>query len=265
MEYRDDILICLQGAGFQSVEYTAGILKALEAKGIKPGRAMTSSGSSLTMALYYSKGLDFIYELMSKSTPSDFIDIKMIKLAQEIVNINNHFIDTDPLKKLLEENMTGEATKRLLTGITRLRDFKNFMVPATPATVLAATAIEAVMTPVEIDGELYGDSGLLNNTPTPSFFEANKYKHIILGISPEPKFNNDPRDSTPRFVMNLIMAIAYREVHQVKESGFTDLPNVTLIQPPDSLGSGLLNWSPDFQFREAVCKQTEELLNGIDI
>lgn len=265
MEYRDDILICLQGAGFQSVEYTAGILKALEDKGIKPGKAMTSSGSSLAMALYYSKGLDFIYEVMSKSTPSDFIDIKMIKLAQEVVNLNNHFIDTDPLRKLLEENMTAEATKRLLTGITRLRDFKNFMVPATPATVLAATAIEAVMTPVEINGELYGDSGLLNNTPTPSYFEARQYKHIFLGVGPEPKFDNDPRDNIVKFLINLVLAIAYREVHQVKESGFCELPNVTFIQPPEELGSGLLNWSPDFQFREAVRQQMEELLNGLDL
>lgn len=263
MEYRDDILLCLQGAGFQSVEYTAGILRALEDHGIKPGKAMTSSGSSLAMALYYSKGLDFIYEMMNKSTPSDFIDIKIVKLAQEVVNLNNHFIDTEPLRKLLEENMNAEATKRLLTGITRLRDFKNFMVPATPATVLAATAIEAVMTPVEINGELYGDSGLLNNTPTPSFFEAKNYTHIIMGIGPEPKFDNDPRDSTARFLINLVQAIAYREVHQLKESGFIDLDNVSLIQPPDALGSGLLNWSPDFQFREAVRKQTEDLLNGL--
>lgn len=265
MEYRDDILLCLQGAGFQSVEYTAGILRAFEDRGIKPGKAMASSGSSLSMALYYSKGLDFIYDMMNKSEPKDFIDIKVVKLAQQVVNLNNHFIDTEPLRKLLEENMTVEATKRLTTGITRLRDFKNFMVPATPATVLAATAIEAVMTPVEIEGELYGDSGLLNNTPTPSFYDTKKYKHVFVCIAPEPKFDNDPRDNTAKFLINLVLAIAYREIHQIIESGYTKLPNVTLIQPPEELGSGLLNWSPDFQFREAVRKQTEELLNEIDL
>lgn len=263
--YNDDIIVCCQGSGFQSVEYMTGILKGLEEYGLAPGRAMTSSGSSITMALYYSKGLEWVENMIKTHQPTDFIDFKPFAMVQEVLNMTNYFIDNKTLKEFLEENMTAEASLRQLTGVTRLRDFKNIMLPATPATVLAASAIEAVMKPVMIDGELFGDSGLLNNTPTVSFEEAKKYKHVFVCVAPEPKFNNDPNDKLFTYVVNLVQAIAHREVHQVRESGLLDLPNVTLIQPWSGLSSGLLNWSDNYEFMELCYHHTKEILAHVEI
>jgi len=262
---RDDFLICLQGAGFQSVEYSTGILQALEEYDYVPGKAMTSSGASLTMALYYSQGLDWILKLMAEHEPTDFFSIDKCKLAGMLVNQCNYFIDTDPIRQLLEENMTAEATLRQLVGVTRLKDFKHFMVPATPATVLASTAIECCMKPVEINGEVFSDSGLINNVPLPTVQECANYKHIFIGVEPQPKFNNDPQDHFSKYLLSLIEAIYAKEVIQIKEAGYCELPNVTFIEPPSALGSGLLNWSPDFQFQQAVYEQTKELIKDLSI
>ena len=263
--YHDDILACCQGAGFQSVEYMTGILKAMEEFDMVPGRAMTSSGSSLTMSLYYSKGLEWIENVIRTHQPTDYIDFKPWKLAKEVVSMANYFIDNVKIQTLLEENMTAEATKRQSVGVTRLRDFKNFMVPATPGTVLASTAIEGVFKPVLLNKELFGDSGLMNNIPTPPIQQVKNWKHIFIIVSPEPKFNNDPKDSFTKYLSNLFTAITYREVHQMKESGILDMENVTLIQPEEELGSGLLNWSPNYQFMDACYEQTKEILKNVEI
>jgi hypothetical protein len=51
----------------------------------------------------------------------------------------------------------------------------------------------------------------------------------------------------------------------LKEIGFFDLPNVTVIQPKESYGGTLLNWSPDFKLRESSYELTKELLKNVKI
>ena len=208
----DKILFCGQGAGFIAVECLTGVFKAFEEFGTIPGRALTSSGSTLFASLYYSvKTTDWMYDLMSKTSVSDFIQLKPIQTLRTVCSLNNYIFENENVYKILKENMTGEASKRVTTSITRNRDFKSILKRVTPAVTLAATSIPLIFKPVRIGLDYYSDGGLLNNIPTPSFEEAKQWKHIFIFLAPPTKIVNKEDDLLLTTLINLLNAIMDRE------------------------------------------------------
>lgn len=263
-DYNDDVLFVGNGAGFQSVECDAGIFKAFEEYGVIPGKVYSSSGSTLFSSIYYSiETVGWIYALMDSTKPSDFIDFNLKESILTALSSSNYLIDNDPVYELLKKHMTGNASLRVTTSVTRNTDWTSHMKSVTPAWATAATSIPFIFKPVKIGGHLWSDGGVLNNLPVPSFEEAKKYKRIFVFIAPPTKFFQGKFIITQ--LLGLLQAVMERENQQVRESGFFDLPNVTVIQPPDDLGGSLLGWSPDFKLRDSVYEQTKEILKNVKI
>ena len=263
-EYRDDVLFCGNGAGFMAIECDTGIYKAFEEYGIIPGKVVSSSGSTLFSSLYYSvEQISWFYALMETTKPSDFIKFNLTESIMTALSAGNYLIDNDPVYELLKKNMTGNASLRVRTSVTRNTDWTSHMKNVTPAWATAATSIPFIFKPVKVGEHLWSDGGVLNNLPVPSFEEAKKYKRIFVFIAPPTKFFKG------KFIISqllgLLQAVMERENEQLRESGFFDLPNVTVIQPPDDLGGSLLGWSPDFKLREATYEQTKEILKNVKI
>ena len=263
-EYDDDVLFCGQGAGFMAVECDVGIYKAFEEKGVIPGKVLSSSGSTLFSSLYYSvESTSWFDALMDATKPSTFINFNLGAACQTLFSKKQHLIDNDPVYQILKKNMTGNASKRVTTSVTRNTDWSTHMKKVTPGWATAATSIPFVFKPVKIGDDLWSDGGVLNNLPVPSIEEAKKYKHIFVFAAPQTQYFEG------KFIiyqlLNLLQAVMERELEQLKELGFFDLPNVTLIQPTDDLGGSLLGWSPDFQLRDSVYQLTKELLENVDL
>ena len=159
--------------------------------------------------------------------------------------------------------MTGNASMRVQTSVTRNTDWSTHMKYVTPGWATAATSIPFIFKPVKIGEHLWSDGGVLNNLPVPSIEETKKYKHIFVFVSPPTQFLNGSFIGIQ--LINLLQAVMEREIAQLKEIGFFNLPNVTLIQPSDMLGGSLLGWSPEFKLREASYELTKELLKNVKI
>ena len=263
-DYDDGILFCGQGAGFAAVECDTGIYRAFEEWGKIPGKVLSSSGSTLFASLYYSvESTKWFEALMDTTTPGTFIDFNLNATIGTLFSKRQHMIDNAPVYEILRKNMTGNASKRVTTSVTRNTDWSSHMKQVTPGWATAATSIPFIFKPVKIGDHLWSDGGVLNNLPVPSIEEAKKYKHIFVFIAPPTTY------STNNFIitqlLNLLQAVMEREVEQLKELGFFNLPNVTVIQPPSMLGGSLLGWSPDFKLRESAYNLTKELLKDVKI
>ncbi len=262
--YNDKILGVYQGAGFMAVECLTGIYKAFEEAGIIPGKIMSSSGGTLFSSLYYSIGnAQWFEDLANQSPPSDFIDLEILQAAKLVVNKSNYVFDNTKVYDLLKEHMTGEASKRVTTSVTCNTDWTSHMRAVTPGWAMAATSIPFVFMPVQIGDHLWSDGGLLNNIPTPSIEDAANYDHIFLFLAPPTKLEGSNIFLIE--LVNLLQAVMEREYSQLKDSGFLELPNVTVLQAEESYGGSVLSWSNDFKLREVYYELTKEKLKNVEI
>lgn len=259
MKYNDDILFCGNGAGFMAVECLAGIYRAFEEADMVPGKVVSSSGSTLFSAIYYSvEDIDWIENLITNSVPSDFVKFSTISTARTLISRGNHMFENEPVYDLLKSVMTGNASKRVTTSVTRNADWSSHMRKVTPGWALAATSIPFVFKPVKIAGELWSDGGVLNNLPVPTIREAKNYKRIFVFVAPPPRYSQ--KDSLISNLLDLIQAVLEREIEQLQEIGFFNLPNVTVIRPASDFGGSLLSWSPKYALKNETYKLAKEIL-----
>ena len=261
LKMEDDVMFVAQGGGVLSVECCTGILQAFEEYGMIPGTVRSSSGGTLFSSLYYS-GHDTAWfrELMVTRKLSEFFQFCPVGVIGSVTGCRRHLVDNDGVKKLLEDEMTGEATKRVLTSVVRLRDWTSLMVPATPGYALAATSIPWIFSPVEVFGELYGDGGVKNNIPVPPKKDLRKYKHVYVFLTPPTQYNDTTNDNLIVGLLELLQAVMDREYTVLKKQRYFEHKKITVIQPEDALGGGLLNWSKDFALREHCYQLTKEIL-----
>lgn len=261
----DKVLFCGQGAGVMAVECDTGIFRAFEEKGIIPGQALTSSGSTLFSSLYYSgHNADWFHCLMDNVKLNKFFTISPVGTIKTLIGNARHILNNDGVKDLLEKYMTAKATLRVKTSITRMVDYTTHIVDVTPATALAATSIPYVFKPVNIEGELYVDGGVLNNIPVPKYEEIDNWKHVFIFLSPAADYR-DLKDPLLIELFDLLQAIMDREVKQLDEIGYFGHPKVTVIRPTSSFGGNLLNWSTDKTLEKHCYELTKEALKNVEL
>ncbi len=258
----NQVLLVGQGGGMMSVECLTGVMRAFEEYGMIPGQAHTSSGSTLFSSLYYSGHESaWFRELMQTRKVSEFFHVCVPGALSTMCSCARHMIDNDGVKKLLEQEMTGLASLRVMTSLTRMIDWESIHMPATPATALAATSIPFLFKPVMIDSILYGDGGVLDNIPAPAKNNLCQYDHVFVFLCPKTVYNDTTEDGLITGLLELLDGVMNREYKELERQKYFDEPNVTLIQPEDGFGGGLLNWSPKFQLRDYCYELTKGLLS----
>lgn len=262
----DDVLFVAQGGGVLSVECCTGIMKAFEEYGKIPGHAQTSSGGTLFSSLYYSgHDTNWFRELMSSRKLSEFFSMSPISSIGCITGCSRHLVNNDGVKKLLEEEMTGSATLRVRTSLTKLVDWSGCYMNVTPAVALAATSIPWVFKPVKIGEELYADGGVVNNIPVPSSEQLEHYKHVYVFLTPPSTYNDTTDDPLIVGLLELLQAVMNRELEKLMKIGYFENPKITLIYPQESFGGELLKWSDNFALREHCYELTKEILNNEEL
>lgn len=262
----DDILYVGQGCGVMAIECGVGIFKAFEEFGTIPGKALTSSGSTLFSSLYFSgHSTEWFEDLMNNHKLSEYFKISPLSSVGTLFGGSRHLVDNDGVKDLLMANMTGQASNRVRTSLTRLKDWEAVVSPVTPMVTLAATSIPLVFKPVKLGDALYVDGGVLNNIPVPTPDQIKRWKHIFVFLAPGTEYNGEENDPLITTLVELLQAVMDRELKQLRELKYFDDPRITVINPPSSFGGGLLNWSPDFKLKETCYSMTKELLENVDL
>lgn len=236
-------LAVINGGGCRQIECAAGILTAMDEAGIQINEYRGSSAGAAVAALHASglSGSD-LQELIRQTPVEKLFQLcRWCQVKRMFGFTVDHLFDASGMYDILKENMIERASEIVRVAVTRLRDYKSFMINATPATVMASAAIPEVFKPVMIGSEFFVDGGVKNMIPTPKITEISNYDHIYLLLCNDDLDEKIPKNLVGR-ALRAFSNTMDRETTQIYEEGWGELSNVTIIQPPP-YKSSLLNWS----------------------
>jgi len=180
--------IVLSGGGVRAIAHI-GLLQALKENNIHPQIIAGTSGGAVVGALYAS-GYDTPIMLQF------FKDTPLFKFTLYTLN-KPGIMDTDKysvfFKSYFKEDSFEKLKKPLYVTATNLLTGKPtfFNSGTLIKAVLASAALPPIFSPIEIDGNLYSDGGILNNFPIePLRFNCKK----IIGSFVNPLTIIDKKD-----------------------------------------------------------------------
>ncbi len=190
--------VVLSGGGIRGVAHI-GFLKFLDEQGIRPTHYAGASAGSIVGAL-----------AADGYTPDQMLEIakehkifSMIKPSWPSLGLTA----LDKLPKLLKNYISVDKIENLkyplaisASGLTQAKS-KIFTSGSLFLAVQASCSIPVIFRPVEIDGELYVDGGLLNNIPSQGIRDE---VDILLG------FNLVPGEPMPKENISSIFRLAIR-------------------------------------------------------
>lgn len=179
--------ISLSGGGARGVAHI-GVLKALLEEGIQPTHIAGASAGAIVGVMYASgftpdQMIDFVdrskfYRIMSFGLPNGGLSkLSYLRERLEDVLIEDDFAALKmPLHIAITNLMSGELEIRTQGELIDV--------------VVASCSIPLVFQPVEIDGALYVDGGLMRNMPVDSLLDDVDF---IIGVNVIPRAPIDKR------------------------------------------------------------------------
>ena len=131
---------------------------------------------------------------------------------------------------------------------------QQFIVRGQAVVILGPRAFE----PVKIGDAYFVDGGVKNMIPTPPIKDIGNYKHIYIILCVDDVETNREYSRIER-AYRAALATMEREVTQIYEDAWDELPNVTVIHPTP-YEANLLEWSKDFGLMEHAYAYTMNLL-----
>lgn len=173
--------IAFSGGGARGIAHI-GALKSLLENGIEPHVISGSSAGSIVGALY-----------AAGKSPEEMLafvkDSKLFKLIK--VGLPNRGFTKltylrERLSQTIEEDSFEALHKKLFVAISNLHTGICEMVSSGPLfdVIVASSSIPLVFKPVELNGQLYVDGGLLNNLPVTPLLEEVDF---VIGVNVMPQ------------------------------------------------------------------------------
>jgi NTE family protein len=172
--------ISLSGGGARGFAHI-GVLKALEENGIFPDVIAGTSAGAIIGALY-----------AAGKTPDEMLDFVRESSILKIFRVtlpNKGLTSLDYLRERLEEVLPvddfASLQKELYVAVTNLKSGELEIIHhgLLHETIMASSAIPLVFKPVEIDGNLYVDGGVLDNMPVRPLL---RHTDAIIGVNVMP-------------------------------------------------------------------------------
>lgn len=174
--------ICLSGGGARGIAHI-GVLKALEEHNIFPQFVSGASAGSIVGSLYAAgKSIDEIIGIIHGANIFKIFTFSTLGLASGLANMNY-------LRKILSHELQTHdfetLPSKLFVCVSNINKGKWSIIKNGNIinAVIASSSIPLIFEPVEINGELYVDGGLLNNFPVePLLVECD----MIIGVNVMP-------------------------------------------------------------------------------
>lgn len=173
--------ICLSGGGAKGIAHI-GVLKALREVGIYPDVVAGASAGSVVGALY-----------AAGKTPEEMIDFvrdgSLFKIYK-IILPSDGFTKLTYLKEKLQQAIPEDSFEKLkrplFVSVTNLITGESEIFSQGPLfdVIVASSSIPLVFSPVEINGQLYVDGGLLANFPVAPLLSRSD---VVLGVNLMPQ------------------------------------------------------------------------------
>jgi NTE family protein len=157
-----EIGICLSGGGARGLAHL-GVLQALDEIGVKPVMITGSSAGAIAGALY-ALGLT-PKEILKKVKTKSVLDVFKIAIGKSGLSEMSY------LRKILEDSCESDSFDELKIPfeacVSELRSGKAEMISTGSLidAVVASASIPIIFEPIEKDGKIYVDGGVLNNLP----------------------------------------------------------------------------------------------------
>lgn len=224
----DNIGLVLSGGGVRGVAHL-GALTYMEEIGIEPNAISGSSAGSIVGALYAAgHPINTILEVFKNTNIFSWNNFTARKPG---------IIDSDQfysvLKPHLPEDDFAALKKKLYVTATDILNgiSVTFSEGKLIKTILASSAVPVVFSPVEIDGKMYVDGGVLNNFPIEPLHGRCQ---AIIGINVHPIKSVSAKDINSTIkIMDRVLRIAI--YHQTRQK--LPLCNIA-ISPPELANYG---------------------------
>lgn len=185
--------LCLSGGGAKGIAHI-GVIKALQEAGIYPDMVAGTSAGSVVGALYAAgktpeEMLEFVrdgslFKIYKVVLPSDGLT-KLTYLREKLEQVIVHDSFEDLKRPLFV------AVTNLITGAFEIRSKGPLF-----DVIVASSSIPLVFSPVEIDGHLFVDGGVLANFPVEPLTHRSD---VIIGVNLMPQ-----EPITEKSVQNII-------------------------------------------------------------
>lgn len=172
--------ITLSGGGARGIAHI-GVLAALEEAGIVPEVVSGTSAGSIVGALYAAgKSPQEILDVFRKGSL-----IKTFNFGIPITGLTKLTYLKDQLAKHIEDDSFECLEKTLFIAITNLNKGEEEIIADGPLfdVVVASSSIPLVFKPVEINGQMYVDGGLMRNMPVEPVKENADF---VIGVNVMP-------------------------------------------------------------------------------
>ncbi len=172
-----DIGLCLSGGGARGLAHL-GVLHALDEMGVKPTMISGTSAGAIAGSLY-AMGIS-PKEILEKVRTKSVFDVFKLALGKSGLS------EMAYLRKILENSCEEDDFSGLnipfVACVSELRSGQAEMISEGSVidAVIASASIPIVFEPVEKDGKLYVDGGVLNNLPIEPLQEKNLR---IIGVN----------------------------------------------------------------------------------
>jgi NTE family protein len=179
--------LALSGGGARGIAHI-GVIKAFEEHGIQVDAVAGSSAGSIVGALY-AAGLSADEMLAFVKESSLF---KLFKVGLPSDGLTKLTYLRDKLRELMPEDSFEAlgiplfiAVSNLVTGKLEIKQTGSLS-----QVVMASSSIPLVFKPVEIDGDLYTDGGVMDNLPVGPLL---KQTDLVIGVNVMPQYNVSPK------------------------------------------------------------------------
>ena len=260
------VLAIIHGGGCRQIEAATGMLKALDEAKITIDLYRGASAGAIAAALHASGLPGRRIEALIRLTPVDHLFTKswwkMFKLLIPGVKCDALY-STEGLYTFLKINMSPLlCLQKALVSVTKYPQYESELMAATIDAVMASSAIPEVFPPVDLDGQLYVDGGVLNNVPTPHIHDIASYAHIYILLCPQDSSDKSEPWTKIGRCLKAVDETMDREAQEVMDT-WAGLDNVTILQPPP-YPSSLLAWSKDYGLiKHAYQYAKAELTNNL--
>jgi NTE family protein len=228
------------GSSLGAIE--AGMLQALYERGIEADMFVGTSAGALNAgyAAAHPQTVEYAQSLQDawrSTTREDVFPFSPITALGGFLGRSNHLVSNKGLHRLVEQRLGGlgrleEARTKLGVVVTDLLDGEERLLDsghAVPA-LMASAAIPAIYPPVRIDGRLYVDGGVADNTPISKALSMGADKIYVLPTGVSMQLDRAPRSALEMAVHAFNLLLNARLRHEIE--AFRDSCTLVVLPPP---------------------------------